>query len=46
MSMVSCGSGHFFNDEEHSNCPFCGVGLDLRGGVHFLMEVDLSLIHI
>ena len=30
MSMVSCGNGHFFNDEEHSNCPFCGVGLDLR----------------
>ncbi len=30
MSMVSCGNGHFYNDAEHSNCPFCGVGLDLR----------------
>lgn len=28
--MVSCGNGHFYNDAEHSNCPFCGVGLDLR----------------
>lgn len=30
MSMVSCGNGHFYNNEEHSTCPFCGVGLDLR----------------
>ncbi|AFL74006.1 FHA domain-containing protein [Thiocystis violascens] len=30
MSMVSCGNGHFYNDEEHSSCPFCGVGLELH----------------
>jgi hypothetical protein len=29
MTMVSCGSGHFYNDEEHTSCPFCGVALDL-----------------
>jgi hypothetical protein len=27
MSMMSCANGHFYNDEEHSSCPFCGVGL-------------------
>jgi len=27
--MVSCGNGHFYNDAEHSACPFCGVGLEL-----------------
>lgn len=30
MSMVSCGNGHFYNDEEHSSCPFCGVGLEIN----------------
>ena len=29
MSMVSCGNGHFYNDQEHSSCPFCGVGLEI-----------------
>ncbi|MEI6414246.1 MAG: FHA domain-containing protein [Pseudomonadota bacterium] len=27
--MISCGKGHFYNDEAHSGCPFCGVPLDL-----------------
>lgn len=30
MSMVACGNGHFYNDEEHSSCPFCGIGLDIQ----------------
>ena len=30
MSMVSCANGHFYNDEEHSSCPFCGVGLTVE----------------
>ena len=30
MSMVSCGNGHFYNDQEHSSCPFCGVGLKVN----------------
>ena len=30
MSMVSCGNGHFYNDQEHSSCPFCGVGLEVN----------------
>ena len=29
MSMVSCGNGHFYNDQEHSSCPFCGVGIEI-----------------
>lgn len=30
MSMMSCGNGHFYNDEEHSSCPYCGVGLEIN----------------
>lgn len=22
---VACGNGHFYNDEQHANCPFCGL---------------------
>jgi hypothetical protein len=31
MGMVSCGKGHFYNDEENTSCPFCGVQVDIGG---------------
>ena len=29
MDTIFCKSGHAYNPEEHSTCPFCGVAVDL-----------------
>lgn len=29
MTMKPCGKGHFFDDREHSTCPYCGIPLDI-----------------
>ncbi len=31
MGMINCGHGHFFNDDEHTSCPFCGVHVTVGG---------------
>ena len=31
MAQVACGRGHFYDDQNHSSCPFCGVdGVELN----------------
>ncbi|WP_295882313.1 FHA domain-containing protein [uncultured Thiohalocapsa sp.] len=31
MAQVACGKGHFYDDQNHSSCPFCGVdGVELN----------------
>lgn len=25
MAQIDCGRGHFYDDEKHSSCPYCGV---------------------
>lgn len=29
MPLIPCGKGHFFNPEESSGCPYCGVAVDI-----------------
>ena len=31
MATVRCRNGHFYDDQQHSDCPFCGVGVELEG---------------
>ena len=33
MSTIDCGKGHFYNSNEHSNCPYCGVQVDIGSTV-------------
>lgn len=42
MTMVSCGNGHFYNDEEHTGCPFCGVGPELGATRPLMGDADLD----
>lgn len=30
--LTGCGNGHFYNNDEHSSCPYCGVQVNIGGG--------------
>ena len=33
MATIRCRNGHFYDDQQHSDCPFCGVGEGLDGTI-------------
>ena len=46
MTMKPCGKGHFFDDQEHSTCPYCGVPVDIGETVGMTDQVpDASRRH-
>ena len=42
MAWVRCDKGHYYDDERHSLCPYCGVQ-DLAGQVTVLHDDPLAM---
>jgi hypothetical protein len=30
MRMIRCQKGHYFDEEKHASCPYCGVNIDIN----------------
>jgi hypothetical protein len=33
MATVRCPNGHFYDDRQHTQCPYCGVGVELEDAI-------------